>query len=230
MNTIMPWNGYEMLALLLCGCFTACIGALLIKAATLVGALLNRLHGKFVRLILGGLALSCILIVFPMLRGQGYESIEQLLIGDDSVVTQASWILRRLPPAWLPCLILFAVFILKPIASALTIGIGDGGIFAPTIFIGAFAGYTFAKCVNMLGLGTLNTCNFAAFGICGVFATVMRSPLTAIFLVIETTGQLVLMAPLMVVSAVSVIIGHFMVPSSIYRGTKVGDKHGEQKA
>ena len=217
MNTLGPWGLRDIFAVFFCGIFTAIIGVLLIKSTIWVGALTQRIKSQSMRFIIGCTILCVILFIFPMLRGQGYDSIEQLLLGDTTALTEAPYMLQWLPPAVIPCLILLAVFFLKPAASTLTIQNGDGGIFAPTMFIGAYAGFFFAQMFNKLGIGQINTCNFAAIGICGVFATVMRSPLAAVFLVAETTEGFGLLVPLMLASAVSCIFGRMMEPYSIYK-------------
>ena len=217
MNAIGPWGGRDMIAVFFCGIFTAIIGALIIKSTVRVGALMHKIQSPTLRFGVGCAVLCLILLMFPMLRGQGYDSIEQLLIGDRTALTEAPYFLRHLPKEAIPYLLVLAVFLLKPVASCLTIENGDGGIFAPTMFIGAFAGYTFAQLFNRIGIGQVSVCNFAALGICGVFATVMRSPLAAIFLVVETTGCFFLLVPLMAVAAVSTIFGRMMEPYSIYK-------------
>ena len=85
------------------------------------------------------------------------------------------------------------------------------------LVLGAAAGFGFARLINMTGLADLPEANFAALGMCGVFAAVMRSPLTAIFLIIETTQGFTLLLPLMFVSSVSWFIGRFIEENSIYR-------------
>ena len=216
LNTIGPWGGNDIFAVFFCGVFTAIIGVLIIKSSIWVGTLSHKIKSQGKRFAIGCMVLCVILFIFPMLRGQGYNSIEQLLLGDATALTEAPYPLHWLPPAVIPCLILLAVFFLKPAASILTIEHGDGGIFAPTMFIGAFAGYFFAIVFNRLGFN-LNVSNFTAIGICGVFATVMRSPLAAIFLVVETTECFGLFVPLMLASGVSSVFGRMMEPYSIYK-------------
>ena len=217
MNTIGPWGPRDIIAVLFCGIFTAVIGVLLIKSTIWVGTVTHKIKSPFLRFMTGCTILCIILFIFPMLRGQGYDSIEQLLVGDVTALTEAPYVLQWLPAAAVPVLILLAVFFLKPAASTLTIDNGDGGIFAPTMFIGAFAGFFFAQMFNKLGIGQINTCNFAAIGICGVFATVMHSPLAAVFLVVETTDCFGLFVPLMLASGVSCVFGRMMEPHSIYK-------------
>jgi CIC family chloride channel protein len=111
-----------------------------------------------------------------------------------------------------------AAIILKAAVSALTVESGgDGGIFAPSMFIGAFTGFAFAKLVNMTGIIDLQEENFAVIGMCGVFSAVLRAPMTGIFLIAEVTFSYILFVPLMIVSSVSHAVAQIFEPYSIYR-------------
>ena len=93
---------------------------------------------------------------------------------------------------------------------------GDGGIFAPTMFVGAFVGFAFARLVNLSGVAELQEANFVVVGICGVFSAVLRAPLTGIFLIADVTASYILLVPLMIVSSVSWFIARLFEPYSIY--------------
>ncbi len=115
-------------------------------------------------------------------------------------------------------IMLFAAIFIKVVASVLTVdGGGDGGIFAPSMFTGAFLGFAFARLVNLSGVIELQEENFVVAGMCGVFTAVMRAPLTGIFLIAEVTGGYELLVPLMIVSGTSWFTAGFMEPNSIYR-------------
>ncbi|NLT51204.1 MAG: chloride channel protein [Ignavibacteria bacterium] len=168
--------------------------------------------------ILFGLVLTGLLIfIFPPLFGEGYNSIDVLLTGnyyetlDNSLFSNFSY------DPWF--IIMFAVFIvfLKVVATALTIGSGgNGGIFAPSLFTGAFTGFGLAHLVNTTGINKLNVSNFIVVGMAGILSGVVHAPLTAIFLIAEITGGYVLFVPLMIVVALSYFITRIFEPHSIY--------------
>ena len=109
---------------------------------------------------------------------------------------------------------------LKPLAAGLTVGAGgDGGIIAPSLFMGGMAGFFLTQLFRTLGLIDLNTANFIAVGMAGVLAGVIRAPLTGIFLIAEITGGYVLFVPLMIVVSTSYFISKYFEKDSIY--TKV---------
>lgn len=226
MSRMSTWNASELLPMFLCGVVCALIGAFVIRSTAFVKMQLNKhFCSPWTRLAVGGALLCLLLAFFPALRGQGYIQIEKLLLGDESALTDSPFLLSSCPPLMNSLLLLLACIFLKSFVSGLTIDSGgDGGIFAPTMFIGAFTGYTFARLLNISGLVTVSETNFTALGMCGVFTSVMRSPLTGIFLIAETTGGYIILVPLMIVSSISWCMGRLFEPESIYRRLLVQKK------
>ena len=118
-----------------------------------------------------------------------------------------------------PCFycMLGGILVFKVIAMASTTGAGGvGGIFAPSLFMGAISGFFLARLLNVLyGLG-LPEDNFALAGMAGVMAAVMHAPLTAIFLIAEITGGFGLLMPLIIVATVSYLTIMIFEKHSIY--------------
>ena len=199
--------------------YSSLIGVYVIRTASRLGAKLkNKLPNAKVRVVVAGILLCIMLLLFPALRGQGYAVIEMLFRSDTETLCRTSALLQSIPQPFLLGLILIAGLLLKVVASVLTVeGGGDGGIFAPSMVIGAFAGFSFARLVNLTGLVTLSEANFVVAGMCGVFTSVMKAPLTGIFLIAEVTGGYQLLVPLMIVSAASWFISRILEPYSIYR-------------
>ena len=216
----VPWRTDAVPFYFICGLVCALIGVYVIKAAyKLGGKLKSRFRNHWVRLFTGGLMLCVLLAFFPILRGQGYIYIERLFAGDLGALAALSPLPAGLLPEWLILTILIgAAVFLKVAGSVLTVDSGgDGGIFAPSMFIGAFTGFAFARLVNLTGIIQLQEPNFIVVGMCGVFTAVMRAPLTGIFLIAEVTGGYTLLVPLMIVSAVSWFAARRLEPNSIYR-------------
>ena len=95
----------------------------------------------------------------------------------------------------------------KVFASGLTIGSGgNGGNFAPSLFLGSYLGYFFSKFISLIGLSKLPISNFTMVGMAGILSGLFHAPLTAIFLIAEITGGYSLMIPLMIVSSISFAI------------------------
>ena len=101
--------------------------------------------------------------------------------------------------------------------SATNGGGGCGGTFAPSLFIGAFSGFLFARVWNIHQIGVyIPEKNFTLLGMAGVMAGVMHAPLTGIFLIAEITGGYGLFIPLMIVSVCAYLVIIIFEPHSIY--------------
>src|SRR5690606_27372168 len=114
---------------------------------------------------------------------------------------------------------LLLIILVKPIASALTIGSGgSGGIFAPSLFIGGIAGFLFAYLNNFLDWYIpIPLAHFTLVAMCGVMSGVQHSPLSAIFLIAEISGGYELFVPLMLVSAISFTTTTYFEKYSLYK-------------
>ena len=214
-----PWRFDAVPCYVLCGIVCAMVGVYIIKTAYYMSAKLKtKLRDPLMRLLVAGGILCLILWMLPVLRGQGYWFIERLFAGDMAGLREKSTFIKSLPDAqWVIFAVLALAILLKVVAAVLTVdGGGDGGIFAPSMFTGAFTGFTFAHLVNLTGLIRLQENNFAAIGMCGVFTAVMHAPLTGIFLIAEMTGSYALLVPLMIVSSVAYFFGRLLEPNSVY--------------
>ena len=193
----------------------------------------QNLRNTYVRLLVGGLGLGCLIYLMPPLYGDGYSTINSLLAEDYMSVTGLSWTIGFPDNPWMAVVILVVMLYLKMIATTATFGAGGiGGTFAPTLFMGAIAGLAFARAVNIIHPdAALSLSNFALVGMAGMMAGVMQSPRSAVFLIAETTGGYVLIAPLMVVSALSFVITKFYTKYSVYTEelAKKGDLPGRDK-
>ncbi|MFB9897021.1 chloride channel protein [[Hallella] seregens] len=176
----------------------------------------NHPYGK---LLVGGLLLSSLIFLFPSLYGEGYSALDTLIGGK----TEADWsqvMDGSLFYGHSELLVVYVslVMLTKIVATSSTNGAGGcGGTFAPSLFVGGFAGFLFARLWNMEQLGVyLPEKNFTLLGMAGVMAGVMHAPLTGIFLIAEITGGYALFVPLIVVAVVSVMFISIFEPHSIY--------------
>ncbi len=174
---------------------------------------------RYAKLLLGGLMLSSLIFVFPVLYGEGYSAINILLNSN----TEADWntlLNNSLFYGHGQLLIIFVALVVltKVVATSATNGGGGcGGTFAPSLFVGAFSGFLFARIWNIQQLGLyVPEKNFTLLGMAGVMAGVMHAPLTGIFLIAEITNGYDLFIPLMIVSTCSVMTISVFEPHSIY--------------
>ena len=178
----------------------------------------HNIGNMWLKLLVGGGVLSMLIFLFPPLYGEGYNVIRQLINGDSLSALQNSPFEQYL--AANPQLILIGYFIaiifVKIVASVATNGAGGvGGIFAPSLFMGAIVGFVTARLMNMTGLAVPES-NFALVGMAGLMSGVMHAPLTGIFLIAELTGGYHLFMPLMIVSVISYLTIMLFEPHSLY--------------
>ena len=221
------WRTNAVFFYILCAIFSAVIGVYVIRVAYQLGAALkHKIPNSRMRVLIGGIALCVILLIFPSLRGQGYQHIINVFEGNLTALKNSAPLLHFLGnDGLIITLVIIAGILLKVVSSVLTVESGgDGGIFAPSMYIGAFTGFAFARIVNLTGIIELQEANFVLAGMCGVFTAVMRAPLTGVFLIAEVTGGYVLLVPLMISSAVAWFVARLVEPESIYRKALIESK------
>ena len=167
--------------------------------------------------VLGGIGLGVLIFQLPPLYGEGYRTIENLLNGNYEILFGGSWYSSFMQSPWMLVVAGLLLVFIKVIATSLTVGSGgNGGIFAPSLFTGAVAGFVFAYFFNLTGIVALTVPNFIVAGMAGALSGVVHAPMTAIFLIAEVTGGYALFVPLMIVSAFSYFISRYFEPYSIY--------------
>lgn len=162
--------------------------------------------GVYQKAVFGAILLAALIFVFPSLFGEGYESI-RLLSNEKIEQMLDGTVFRNFRESWMLLLFLGVIVFLKAVATGLTLGSGgNGGNFAPSLFVGSYTGFVFAYGWNLTGLITLPVSNFTMVGMAGMLSGLFHAPLTSIFLIAEITGGYELMIPLMIVSSISFAI------------------------
>ena len=213
-----PFTAGDFPYYLLLGAFCGLVSVYFCRMTSLGEQLIGRIESKVWRVVWGGLALGLIIFFFRPIYGEGYNSITGILNGRQNELLSDSYFLSGLEQKAPLLLFALGVLLLKPLATGVTIGAGgNGGIFAPSLFIGGITGFLFAELNNMLNLGkTLSVSNFTLVGMCGVMSGVLHAPLTAIFLIAEITGGYTLFLPLMLVSAIALSANSYFQKYSFY--------------
>ncbi|MFW0738252.1 MULTISPECIES: chloride channel protein [unclassified Flavobacterium] len=167
----------------------------------------NLKMGAYKKALIGSSLLALLIFVFPTLFGEGYESIKTLSETDPGKILNNTLFEDFRNNQWVLLLFVGCTMMVKVFASALTIGSGgNGGNFAPSLFLGSYLGYFFSKFISLIGLSKLPISNFTMVGMAGILSGLFHAPLTAIFLIAEITGGYSLMIPLMIVSSISFAI------------------------
>jgi len=149
---------------------------------------------------IGGIAIGVIGLFYPHLFGVGYEGVEIAILGGFGLG------------------VLVAMCLLKILATSITIGSGgSGGIFAPSLFIGAMLGTAFGIGVNTLfpGLG-VEPGAYGLVGMAAIFAAAAHSPITATLILFEMTRDYLIILPLMLAVVTSTFIARRISRESIY--------------
>jgi CIC family chloride channel protein len=204
---------------ILLGIFTGLISIYFLKTFNKVYDRVHKIPDSFVRAIWGGLALGLLIFIFPPLYGEGYENIKELLKGNYHDLFSESFFFHNMNFTWLLILFSGGIIATKVFASALTVGAGgNGGNFAPALFLGGVCGFFVSHGINALHIlpFTLSETNFILVGMAGTMSGILHAPLTAVFLIAEITSGYNLILPLMLVSAISFFTSTYFVPHSIY--------------
>lgn len=155
---------------------------------------------EWARPAVGGLALGGVLIALPQMYGVGYPVLENAVSGQYLVG------------------MLLVLMVGKMLATSLTIGIGgSGGVFAPTLFIGAMAGTAFGTVANQLWPSATEAAG--AYGLIGMGAALggaTRAPITAVVILFELTGEYSIILPLMAAVAMAAGTGRLLSKTTIY--------------
>jgi CIC family chloride channel protein len=190
-----------------------CLGLVIGGAGAMFLKLLNRSEELFkrltvpiyIRLAIGGLMVGLIAVQFPGVWGNGYVITNRILLGE-------------YPQQTAGLLFLAGMFLAKLVATLATVGSGAvGGVFTPTLFLGAALGATFGLGLRQAHLAEeLPVATFAVVGMGSMLSATTRSPLLAMIMVLEISLDYSLMPPLMLGCVVSILVARKLHPDSIY--------------
>ncbi|WP_276975426.1 chloride channel protein [Flavobacterium filum] len=164
--------------------------------------------------LFGAFLLAILIFFFPTLFGEGYESIKILANSNPQQILDNTVLQHFKENSWILLLFVGATMLIKVYATSITIGSGgNGGNFAPSLFVGSYLGFVVSTFFNQIGF-KLPVSNFTLVGMAGILSGLFHAPLTAIFLIAEITSGYSLMVPLMVVSSISFAISKRYEPYS----------------
>ncbi len=149
----------------------------------------------------GGLIIGAILIFFPQVMGVGYEIVNQAL--------NSGLLLKTM----------LVLCVVKLVATIISYASGNaGGIFSPTLYLGAMAGGAVGMIVHKLALFPAGDPGaYALVGMGAVFAGIIRAPMTSVFMIFELTQDYQVFVPLMVANMISFAISRQFQPVPLYR-------------
>ena len=202
---------------ILLGIFTGLIGIYFTRGTMFIESRFKKIENWFARLVVGAFILGLLIFIFPPLWGEGYNSITSIFHNQGSDLLEHSMFFRWKDNPYVLLLVLAGILLFKVVAMSATNGAGgNGGIFAPTLFVGAVAGYFMVTLLNTFFHMNIPENNFALAGMAGMMAAVMHAPLTGIFLTVEITGGYGLFVPLLITVVVAYVTIMAFEPHSIY--------------
>jgi len=201
---------------LLLGVIAGLVSVYFAKVYNYISEFFEKVDGTWKRLLIAGGLLSVIIFLLPPLYGEGYEVVNSSLRGDVFQLFNGTLYESWQNNIFLIVLAFVLIILIKAAATTLTFAAGGiGGIFAPSLFMGANLGLLVGIVLNELGADVSIT-NMALVGMAGVMAGVIHAPLTSIFMIAEISGGYELFMPLMLVSTISYATTKLFVSNSVY--------------
>ncbi len=196
----LPW-------FVLLGVLCGAVGTVFLKLLRLGETQFRKLNWPvYLRLTFAGFIVGIIAIGFPGVCGNGYSVTNDIL--HEKFLTAAN-----------PLLWLAGLLVAKWVATAATVGAGTvGGVFTPTLFIGASTGALFGVALHQLGgsAAAVPAGAFALVGMGAVLAATTRSPLLAMIMIFELSLDYSLVPPLMLACVVSILVARQLHGESVY--------------
>ncbi len=155
---------------------------------------------EYLKPAVGGLIVGLVLRFFPEVYGAGFPAVESALW------IRYSWQL------------LLGLFFAEVVANCATLGSGgSGGVFAPSLYMGAMLGGAFGTLAHFVFPGwTAGSGAYAMVGMAAFFAAAAKAPATSILILFEMTNDYRIVLPLMAATVGSVYLAHRFLPHSIY--------------
>jgi CIC family chloride channel protein len=192
----------ELLAYAVLGVLGGAVSLAFCRGLLALRALFRRLppQTQIIQPAIGGLIIGGILVYSPAIMGVGYEYVDQALNGGLLLRTMA------------------ILCFLKLAATIVSYASGNaGGIFAPSLYIGAMAGGAVGTVVHRFApFPTADAGAYALVGMGALFAGIIRAPMTSVFMIFEITQDYQILVPLMVANLLSFIISRRFQPVPVY--------------
>ncbi len=198
------WHYYAIPYFILLGIFSGLHSVYLTKIVIFFKNLFADIDRRLLSTLVGATVIGLMIYFFPALYGDGYHAIRETFTAD----TTNHQILF---------LSLLLIIFLKPVATSLTLASGgDGGVFAPSLVMGAFLGFFTAFVLNVYFHQEVIPANFMMVGMASVLGASIQAPVTSIFLVCGITGNYVLLIPLTIGCLMARITSYLIYPYTVY--------------
>lgn len=203
---ISNWHWYAIPYFLLLGAIAGMHSVYLTKCVLYFKDRFSKITNNYQKIIIGAAIISGAVIVFPELFGDGYHAIHYNL-------NNANSLLLTVPLG----LTLIAILFLKPIVTSVTLSAGgDGGVFAPSLFIGAFLGLLVAIVLNSFFNAGVIPLNFVVIGMAAMLSASIHAPFTALFLICGLVNDYTLFLPVLLSCLAAKYTAKAIYPYTVY--------------
>lgn len=203
---ITTWHLQAIPYFILLGILAGLNSVYLTRSVLLFKSQFSKIKTPHFKIILGSLILGISLLLFPQLYGEGYHAIKEIFLRPNEIVLTFTLALSYI-----------GILLLKPIVTSATLASGgDGGVFAPSLFIGAFLGFLLSLTLNTYFNANVIPINFVIIGMAAVLSASIHAPFTAIFLVCGLINNYTLFVPILVVCLISKYTSKMIYPYTVY--------------
>ncbi len=203
--TITGWHYRSIPYFLLLGIMAGMNSVYLTKCVLFFKTRFSAIGKHYYKILFGAALLSAALFILPQLYGDGYHAIKGMLLQPNNGLTLT---------LVFTCI---GLMVLKPVVTSATLASGgDGGVFAPSLFIGAFLGFLLAVVVNTYFNANVVPVNFMVIGMAAVLSASIHAPFTAVFLVCGLIGDYALFIPIMAACLISKFTAKMICPYTVY--------------
>ena len=204
--TITTWHLRAIPYFILLGILAGINSVYLTKCVLFFKSQFAKISTHYYKIIIGSTILSISLFIFPQLYGEGYHAIKGIMSANNEI-----------PLTFTLGFTFLSILLLKPIVTSITlVSGGDGGVFAPSLFIGAFLGLLFALLLNTFFDSQIIPVNFMVIGMAAVLSASIHAPFTAIFLVCGLTNNYTLFFPILAACLISKYTAKMIYPNTVY--------------
>jgi CIC family chloride channel protein len=205
--TVTEWRYRVLPSILALGIFAGISGVYLTKVVLIFKQKFYTINNYWIKILIGTSVLSVALLICPQLYGDGYQSMKDTFITSLSPINLSYSLL----------FLIISIVVLKPIATAVTLSAGgDGGVFAPALFIGSFLGLGVALLFNKYFNTHIVLINFMVIGMAAILSASLHAPFTATFLVCGLVGNYVLLIPIFIACYLAKILAKQLYPFTVY--------------
>jgi CIC family chloride channel protein len=194
-------RAWEIVPYFLLGLFSGLVAPWFIRLLQMTEKLFEQISAPvYVKMFVGGLIVGAFAVFYPEVCGNGYSVVDGILRGQ--------WLWQTVA----------LILIFKVLATAATFGSGAvGGVFTPTIFVGASLGFLFGTVTqHVTGAASLNPSAFAIVGMGAFLAAATHAPIMAIVMIFELTLEHQIILPLMLACVVGYYTSVKIEKRSIY--------------